>query len=474
MIVDTGYPTPVRVASMALTFTPSTVNLTELAATWRGADLGAVGEFDNVVPYTLGTDALSGRLVLTSNVLDLRPFQGTSTDEAPDEAEGAVVVVPDDLDLEIRAQFGEVITSDFRMRDMRGTLSVADQTMAIEDLTASMLGGRVAIAGSYTARSPDRADIDFRIETISLDVLQTVGEFETLGRIAPVLKGVTGAFDSNFALSTRLDEAGNPDLSALASSGTVSAQGLTFTPTTLNAAASKLNRPNLQTLRLAERSLRFDIAEGKLQFQPFSATLGGLPAKVSGGAGIVDRTLDLAFDVGVPGASLMATPLLQGLSGVPATVDVRLGVLGTYDDPRLDVSLVDGEKLGQAIGEELADKLRESTGTDRNALIARATEQGDRLVAAARQRADSVRSNAATQADRLRREGDRAADKLVRDAGSNPIKKAAARTAAEAARKQADKAADRVVAEADKRADQLVAEAREQRDELIRKAEGTP
>ncbi|MEN0063592.1 MAG: AsmA-like C-terminal region-containing protein [Myxococcota bacterium] len=468
MLVDTGYATPIRVSRMTLQFDPRVVDVPRLEMTWLGSDLSGTAQFDNFVPYMLGTAPLAGRIDTTSRTLDLRPFQGESTGEgkADEGSEGVVAVVPEDLDLKLGADYAEVLTSDFRMRDMKGQFSVADQSLVIDELTASMLGGRVRISGRYTAKTPESADIDFRIETIAFDLRQTVGEFETLSRIAPLLKGVNGAFDSDFAMTSRIDREGNPDLTALASKGAVRAQGLTFTPQALNAAAGKLNRPSLNSLELAQRSVEFVIEEGQLRFDPFDAIIGGLPARVSGGAGIVERTLDLAIGLDVPARSLAGSPLLKGLTGTGNTLGVDLDITGSYDAPKVGVKLADGASLGEAIADEALDRV----GLGREERVAQATRRGDQLVAEAEARAASVRSNAKTQADNLRREGERTAKRLIREAGNNPIKKVAANKAADVTRKQANKAADRVESEANQRADRLVKEARDQRSKLIAEA----
>ncbi|MEO0605006.1 MAG: hypothetical protein AAF211_26480, partial [Myxococcota bacterium] len=125
MITDTGYPTPIRVQRMQMAFSPALVDIPDLALSWLGSDLEISAKLDNFVPYALGKAALDGEAQLASKVLDLRPFQGETTEEAGDEpaAEGVVVVVPDDLGLTVQARFDEVVTNEFSLSDMVGQLS---------------------------------------------------------------------------------------------------------------------------------------------------------------------------------------------------------------------------------------------------------------------------------------------------------------------------------------------------------------
>ncbi|MEM6926271.1 MAG: AsmA-like C-terminal region-containing protein, partial [Myxococcota bacterium] len=466
MITDTGYPTPIRVQRMQMAFDPAVVDIPDLALSWLGSDLEIRAKLDNFVPYALGKAALDGEAQLTSKVLDLRPFQGETTEETADEpaAGGVVVVVPDDLALTLQARFTEVVTQELSLRDMVGQLSVADQAVVIDELKASMLGGRVSITGRYAARTPEAADIDFRIEALRFDLPQTVREFATLARIAPVLKGVTGSFDSDFQLTSRLDREGNPDLAGLTSSGSLLASGLRLTPVTLNGAAEKLKRPSLSALEVGKRRIDFVIEQGKLRFvEPFEAKLGGYAAQVSGGAGIVDRTLDLAVDLDLPVNAIAGSSFLEGLGRLTGdTVGLQLGITGGYDAPKLAIRRADADAPKSPI--PLPDP--------RERLVAEATEKGDALVAAAEDRAAKIRAQAKTRADDLRREGRQQAKRIEREAGSNPIKKAAAKTAADAARRTAYKAADKAENEADKQADKIVAEARKQRAKLIAEASG--
>ena len=483
-----GLPDGFRVRTMDLTLSTTAAQVDALDLGWDKSTLSVTGTFDNVMPYVMVGEPLLGELALRSEYLDLRPFQGDTDDDgdAPEGSDegGYVMAVPANLDFQCTADFDEMVTEAFTMNKVKGTLTVRDQRIELDTMSARMLGGKLQLGGSYAATTYDHADIDFRIETVKFDVARTFRQFETLRFIAPVLEGVTGDFDSDLALATRIRADGTPEFPTMLSSGSFRTTDVQLVPVAFSGVAKDLaggkrkkKKGGFDTLDLSNTNLAYVIEQGTLSLQPFVAKLGGTQATVSGTTNLQSEKLNLKIDLPVKAKALQGAAFLGSLqSAVPDTLDLLIRVRGTRSDPKVKLSLQGADDLVDAAAGQLVDlatnALTNTNGGTNAAAVAEATREGDRLVAEARAQADNLRAEGAAAAQQIRDDSARESNKLVRQAKGDPLKLAAANQAASAAEKQANKAARKVEREANRKADKLVEEAEESRRQLIEAAGG--
>lgn len=429
-VASDSFPAPVTIREFSTSFSPQSVAIGSFAASWADSDLSLTGRFDNLVGYALGADVLRGELAASSRALDLRPFQGRDPEAGTTDEGGYVVPVPTDLDLRLTSDLKKVVTRNLTATDVSGALSVSGGAVRLEDLGASMLGGRATVSGSYTAPTAEAADLDVSVDGLSLDVGDTVAAFVTLRRIAPVLEQVQGAFDSGFSLRTRVGRDGTPDLPITRSAGRLAPTG-TARAASLRGAESKL-RPlggeAFSAVDLAGSALQYVLSEGTLRLPPAQVKLGTASATLEGSADVSKRTVDLRFTVPVPLASAAA---LLGADAPKGEASLVVRVRGPYDDPKVTVAPKGG-------ADDVAD------------LVAGAAAD------AARARADQILAEARAAADVLLAEADARAKKQLRQA-QDPASKLAAEAAAAAIRETARAAADRLLAEARRKADAALA-----------------
>ncbi len=461
-----GWP-DLTLDDLALTFAGPDVTLDGVTVSWPESDVAMSGTLFGAIPYGFDQADLSGQLTLTSNKgLDLERFEG-EPDPAADPGDSAIVVVPSDLDLRLHLDLPRVHTTELDLTDVSGDVAVAESAITLRSLRASMLGGDMQLSGTYAAPTAEQAEIDLQIEAVSLDLADTLREFDTLPRIAPLLLGAVGRFDSEGTLQARLLRDGTPEISVLTSTGVIGTRGITLQPSALTSLANKLASSELTTLTPPGGGLTYRIARGRLALQPFTAELGRVPATIRGEAGVVDRTVDFEIDLSVPTQGLAKAPWLSELSGrLPATVPVRVSIEGSYDKPKISVALADGSSVRDAVVHELTETLQPIVDEAIDDALAQARRQGDALIAAAEIQGDRLRAEASKAADTIRTQAKVNADKLV-DEANNPLAKAAAKEAAKVVNNEADKAAKAVERKADRAADALVQTARSESDALI-------
>lgn len=425
----------VTIRRAGLTLTPAVADLEQADLRYADSDLVLSGRLEGLLAWLLVDDApLKGGMSLQSKRLDLRPF---STDEEEPEPEpeasnaSAIVPVPGNVDFEFDAAIGHLITDTFEMRDVSGKIVVRDSAVRMAPIRGQMLGGEVTLEGTYLAPTARSADVDLAVTAVRLDLADTVREFDTLKRIAPLLEGVSGRFDTGFGMKGRLNRDGTPDLSILSSQGHLAPAGTTLRPKAMGSVSSALKNGDADALVLTGATIGYALREGQLRLQPSEVRLGSLPATLSGTAGLLDRTMDLKLAVSVPAGSVAGAKKVVG-----DALDVTVRITGGWDDPKVKVSLdgADVEEVVEAVVDEA---------------LARVQAEVEKLLAEAEAAADALRAEAKKQGD-----------KLVKEAKGNPVAEAGAKEAAKLLEKEADKAADKVLAEARKKADELLAAAK--------------
>ncbi len=430
------------------------VEIRTLTMRYDDSDLTVSGQLDNVLPYLLADEALTGDLDLKAGKLDLRPFQGEE-DQPKNADEGVLVAIPANVGLGMSAEIDHLVTTLFELTEVESQVAVRDSALRMESFDARMAGGEVSLTGKYSAPTAESADVDLKIDTLRFDLVETLKTFETLRMIAPVLQGATGRFDSGFAVETRLDAQGNPDLSLVSSAGNFIPLDLKLKGSALEQAAKQIK--GLDTLNLDGAFIRYAFEKGAIALRPFTAKLGDMPATVSGQAGVLDQSLDLKVDVAVPTKILKGSPILAATKDVLGKkVDVLVKIGGTWTKPKVSVGLAGG----------LKDEAAELVGAG----LEEARAAGEALLAEAQAGADLLREEAKKAGDVLRAEAKKAGKKLKKQAGDNAIKKALAVEGAKKLNSEADKAAKKLVRESNKAAKKLIAEAETRADQLLDEA----
>jgi hypothetical protein len=464
---DPSVPVPISIATMRVALTPSAANLSELQMALGDSDVAATGRIDNVVAWALTDAPLTGNLSLQSRRLDLDPWSsddaegGAPSGEAP---ESSIFVVPEGYNFSVSATIKQLVYDGETYENVKGTMIMADGQMRFEELQVSLLGGALALNGSYSASSAESADVDLTLTLGNPELAAALKESETFRALAVLIEQAKGTFRADLRVKSRLGPDLSPDLSTLWSEGRFTTYGVTFEPKFMKEVAKALGRPELAKVSLTDKDVQFRVDQGRVKISPVKVSLGGTEATLAGSSGAADGSLDYTLRLKLPTTQLTNTALASRLGGAAGDADVLVKIGGTAADPKVSLSL-DG--AGEALVDDLKsaataqldvakDAVMEQVDAAVDQALAAAKLQGDKLVAEAAIAADKLRAEGKIAGDKLRAEAKNKAKKLRQEAkGADPISKAAA-----------DKAADKLVSETEQKATQLEREANKKAKQL--------
>lgn len=497
-----GLPHPVTVDRMETAFTPAFWRVDRLEGLLGSSRYTATGRLDNLLSWWFRDSVLAGQVDLAFGRLDLNewlvpagggpsaeggpPAEARPADAGPSPA--AVAALPDGVRLGVTARADEVLYENLTLRALSGSAAVRDRQAFVSGLRFGLLGGQVALDGSWDTRDPERHAFDLAYDVRDLEIAPTAEAVETVDQLAPVARFCEGRFRTQLRLTGRLDRNLEPELATLNGRGKVSSARVTvrgFGP--LEEAGRVLALDRLKAPTFRDVDLTVVIADGRVDTDPFDLAVEGVALTVDGSLGVAERDLDYDVAVSLPtalfgGQARERVGSLLGVAGgalsdlaLPERLDGWLRVGGTVERPTVKpvfagggTNLVDAVK--EQVIDEVTEEVTERVDEARAAAIAAAEAERDRLVAEAGAQAERLKATAAQEAARVREAAYAAADAELAKI-KNPLARKAAELAAQKAKERADAAEREALAEVDRRADALVEEARRRGDALVREAE---
>ena len=366
-------------------FTPARLTIDEAATTIDESDLRASGYIDNVYGYLFGGETLGGDITLQSNNLNLNPFMTAYSGEdesSPAEPAGTgeygVLVIPDNVDITLRADVAELIYTNMTLRNISGALEVADRTVALRDVVAQAFGGTMRLDGMYDTSDPEVPAYSVAYGMEQMQFQSAFQSLNTMQQLAPIGKFIEGLFTSQLVMEGTLTDNMMPNLSTLDAKGfleTVNGTLKAYPP--VQSIANTLRIQELQdNISLKNTRNWVEINDGRVEVKPFDVNIKDIPMTIAGSHGL---NQDMAYDIkaAIPRERLennavgaAAGDLVNKLQaeashlGLPfeqsETVNVLIELTGSLTDPKINVRLLGldgdtsaGEQITGAINQKV-------------------------------------------------------------------------------------------------------------------------
>ncbi|NSL88121.1 AsmA-like C-terminal region-containing protein [Chitinophaga sp. Mgbs1] len=352
------YPDGVKVKNLFLQFNPKNVTVKDLSGQYLGTNFQANGEVNNLLAYMFKNAPLDGKLNFKADEVNVNKFMGTtsttstSATQKTDTAAAAPFAVPANLNISLQAAVGKVLYDKAVLNDVAGALLIRDETVTMQQLKANALQGTMEINGSYsTKNSKINPDINLAYDVQNLDVQQTFNTFNTVQKLMPIGKFLSGKITSQLKMHGKLGKDMSPELSTLTGDGNLLLiQGFLKQFAPVDQLASTLNVAQLKDFSLRDIKNYFAFENGRVKVNPFKVVVNGVSMNIAGSHGFdqsLDYTLQLALPrslMGSAGNNLVNNLASQAQSkGIPVNIgdSVHLQVLmaGNILKPSLKTDL---------------------------------------------------------------------------------------------------------------------------------------
>lgn len=412
-------------------FTPNKMTINDFGMKIGESDLSGSGRILNAWDYLFDDRTVSGTVNLQSGFFDLNPFMtesaGTTTTTPPAES---VVLVPENMDMTLNANFAKVRYTNLDLQNLNGAVVVKDGAAKLKDVTASVLGGEVAVAGEYNTQDPAKPAFNVNLALQNMGFRDAFQNFATVKAMAPIMQLIDGKFNTALSMSGLLGKDMTPDFMTLSATGfleTINAIVNNFKP--LNEISSKLNVSYLNKLELKNTKNWFEIKDGKITVKPFDVKMQDVAMKIGGSSGL-NSEMNYQILTKVPrkaleksGIGSAANSGLKLLSGEAAKygvniaqgefINIRFDLTGTMTNPKVAFKVLgsDGESTikddASAAGQAALQQAKDSLRTVASQELEKAKEKAAAVVEKA---TDSLKNVATQKVEEVK-------DKAVQEAG---------------------------------------------------------
>ena len=419
---------------------PNHFSINQASARIGDSDVRVSGHLENGFDYLFQQGTLSGDIALQSKLLDLNPFL-EQTDSAPSSSTAAdappasVLPVPERMRLTLRADVGQLKYTNLTLNNVKGSLNLEDQTVAIQDLGAQTLGGLLAFNGLYDTRDLSKPAFRVRLDLERMDFQQSFKAFNTFRTLAPVGEYLSGLFSSHFLLEGFLGGNSIPIAGSLSAKGyleTINAFIKGYKP--LQKMGQELRIAELQEdIKIENTKNWVEVKDGKIEVKPFDIKVKDIQLTIAGFAGL-DKSLDYDIKVRMPRATFEKSTLGAAAGstmrqvaqqaaqfGVQLTqgdyVNLLVKMSGTAKEPKFNVKLLGTDGQGSLRQSAEAEAQRQS-----EELIGKAEQAAGKALDSIRQRATGEAEKQAAELERKAREalekqiGGKLPDTLVKQA----------------------------------------------------------
>lgn len=361
------YPEGLALKSSQLTFNPKEIKVNSAKGSFEQTNFTADGSITNAIGYALKDEPLTGRINVAADKVNLNKWMGTS-EASTDTAASKPFEVPANLGLTLNLSADQVSYDKVNYDQVKGSLQIRDQTVALQQLTMQALGGAIGLSGSYSTKvSKTNPDIHFSYDLKNLDVAQTFKAYNTIKYLMPIGEFISGRLNSSMQVNGRLGETMSPVLSSLDGKGMLLlVDGFLSKFKPLEEMAAKLNLPDLKQISVKEVKQYIEFVNGKVLVKPFKVKVNDVDMEIGGMHGF-DQSLDYTINLTMPRAKLgtQANQLVNNLAadlgkkGIPVklgeTVSFTVNMGGTLTKPNIQYNL---KNATNSLASEMEDKAK--------------------------------------------------------------------------------------------------------------------
>ena len=268
----------------------------ELISTGMNADelLGA---------YTAGMNFVPGSLEGGSEMTDTEFFETVTSETAETEGEMSLLVIPSNINADIRLMAENVTYTDLEIGSMTAKLAAKDRCVQITETQAFTNVGEISFNGFYATRSKEDIQVGFDMDLRDITADKVISLMPAVDTIMPLLKSFNGLLNCEVAATAKLDTAMNIIMPSIDGVLRIEGRDLALSgDKTISKLTKILKFKNVEEARIDGMMIEGMIRDNSLEVFPFLIDIDRYTMAMSG-----THSLDMSFRYHV---SMIKSPLL--------------------------------------------------------------------------------------------------------------------------------------------------------------------
>lgn len=348
-------------------FSNQKINLQQLDMTTGKTDIKVNGTLENFLGYAFKNQELRGNFSMNSNQLLVSDFMTkTETTVNNKTTTTEAVKIPKLINVTLNASANSVVYDNLNLKNVSGKLIVKDETVSLQNLKTSILGGIITATGDVSTKSAIPV-FNMNLGLNAVDIQQAFTQLEMLKNIAPIAGVVSGKLNSTIKLSGNLDaKEMTPDLKTLSGDLLGQLMSTSINPDNselLTALNSNVKFIDLKKLNLNDLKANLTFKDGKVNVKPFDLAYQDIKVNVGGSHGF-DQSMNynIKFDVPAKYLGTEVNNLLAKLTPAEANklekVPVNALLTGNFKNPKVSTDMKSAvTNLANQLVQQQKDKL---------------------------------------------------------------------------------------------------------------------
>jgi len=397
LYITKDYPDGIVLTDLLLTLNSKNTQINELKGGYLSTTFDATGTFNNVFDFAMKNDPLQASIDLKADEINLAEWLTSVKDTSKMQATAsapAALKVPANINFIIKAEVNNFHQGNLDMHNLSGTMIVSDETLHFKQVKADALDGTMVIDGTYsTKEGRENPIIAMTYDVNDVDMQKTFLAFNTLQKIMPVGRFMSGKFNAQMNVNASLNQDMQPNYPTLHGDGNVVlTEGSLKAFGPIDKLSQTLDIKELKDISLKDVHANFSFEGGKVVLNAFPAHAGDIDMEIFGSHGF-NQTLAYDINLKVPRSELghKGTAFVKNVvtdaanKGIPVKLDESVNILvklgGTIDNPdiKTDMSAV-VEKASEDLQKEMNDfvnakldsarqQLRKPRGTNKSMIV---------------------------------------------------------------------------------------------------------
>lgn len=351
---------PVAISKAAMTFNPQTVALNSFEGKTGSTDFNASGTLTNLLGFMFNDEKVEGNFKLSSNQFALNDFMmeetaemETSTGEkenTPAATGEERIKIPSFLDCTVEAAANTVLYDNLKLKNVKGTLVIKDETATVQNLTSDLFGGTLGLSGSVSTKEANSTfDVDLGMSNFNIG--ESFAGLDLFKVLAPLASAIQGKLNSDIKISGNLKDDFTPNLATI--SGNLLAELLSPKVDTekaplVSALDSKLNFLNTKEINLDGLKTALSFDNGTVSVKPFTLKYKDIAINVAGSHSF-EKQLEYKATLDVPAKYLggevnKLIAQMNDNSLEEVTIPVTANIGGNFTSPAVSTDLTSGVK----------------------------------------------------------------------------------------------------------------------------------
>jgi hypothetical protein len=295
----------IQLDHLLMEFTPKNVFVKEMKGTYLSTHLEVSGKLNNLFDYALRNQPLNGSINLKTDEINLREWINNNHNTSAPAGTNTIFVVPENLDLAMHAEADQFHFDNLDMQNLSADLTISDQTVHLNQVKANGLDGDISLSGTYsTLENKENPDFALNYDVKGLDVQKTFFAFNTIRKIMPVAKFISGNISAHMSLNGNLNNDMTTDLRSLYGEGNMELLTGTmkdFGP--MDKLSQSLDIVELKDVPMKNVKADFSFRAGKVAVSPFIVQSGNMEMDIAGSHGF-DQSVEYGVSLKVPRSQL--------------------------------------------------------------------------------------------------------------------------------------------------------------------------